>query len=99
MKTVEDQCREICLTGGYDPDGIADQEWQAQSFGYPVGPDGLVRVWMQWITTIEASEKRKSNPHKPHDPGKAKRQACIARIISETNPEQDPRYKYHTQKY
>ncbi len=99
MKTVEDQCRTICLTGGYDPDGISVQEYQDLSFAYPVGEDGLVRVWMQWITTIEASEKRKNNPHKPHDLGKAERQAYIARMIAESNPGQDPRYKYHTQKH
>jgi len=99
MKSIEDQCREICLTGGYDPDGIAAQEWQDMLFGYPLGPDGLVRVWMTWITTIEASEKRDNNPHKPHDPEKKKRQAYIARMIEESNPGQDPRYKYHTQKY
>lgn len=99
MKSVEDQCREICLTGGYDPDGISAQQCQALSFGYPVGPDGLVRVWMQWITTIEASEKRKHNPHKSHDLGKAKRQAYIARMIVETDAKPQKQHEFHTQKY
>ncbi len=99
MKTIENQCRVICLTGGYDPDGIAVQEYQDLSFSYPVGPDGIVRVWMQWITTIEASEKRKNNPYKPHDSGKAERQTYIARMIAETDAKPQKQHEYHTQKY
>jgi len=57
---------------------------------------------MLWISTVEIADKRKER-QKLKDEGLDKptleRRAYIARMIEESNPGQDPRYKYHTQKH
>lgn len=85
MKTIEQQCRTICLTGGYDPDGIAAQEIQDMAFSYPVGSDGLVKVWMQWITTVEGGIDRKDSPSR-EEREKEECRAYLAKMVEISEP-------------
>jgi len=102
MKSIEEQCRRICLAIKQHPDAIAPQEYQERSFGYPVGQDGLVRAWMLWIGTVEAGNKRRARQKLEEDGldrEALERRAYITRMIEETNPGTQKRFEYHTQNY
>lgn len=91
MKTIEEQCRQICT--GQEPPIDPDARAAPGKFN----PRGNFTNWQ--VYEYMGMGEPLSKLSKPHDPKKKERQAYIARMIEESNPGQDPRYKYHTQKY
>jgi len=91
MNSIKEQCRRICT--GQEPPIDPDRLAAPGKFN----PRGNFTNWQVYeymgmgIPLPELS--------KPHDPEKKERQAYITRMIEESNPGQDPRYKYHTQKH
>lgn len=60
-------------------------------------PRGNFRNWQ--VYEYIGMGKPLSKLSKPHDPGKAKRQAYIARMIAETDAKPQKQHEFHTQKY
>ena len=51
--SIERKCRLICTTNRIDPDADAPDIFQKIP-GFKRAPDGKVKNWMVWVTTIEA---------------------------------------------
>ena len=97
QKKIRDACGRICFTVGQKPNAIAPEKYRSWALGY-LKDNEPVRAWMLWLPTMLIANDRRNQPS-VEDQLKIERREYIARMIEESNPGQDPRYKYHTQKY
>lgn len=95
--TIEDQCRLLCKEAGINPDHNAPEEFQTLP-GFPRAPDGKVKNWMTWESTMKLAEHRKLIPDK-FEQERIDARANLARIRAEIALGQDIRHQIHTSKY
>lgn len=86
--TTEARCRSICILNKINPDADAPQSFQTVH-GFKRAPDGKVKQWMTWITTVESKRPQVTDKFEAE---KKESKKLLQKIINETSQKASPKY-------